>query len=295
MNPLNADRAVLRDVLIRGLDSYVTFGKKFVNYETVGNAVIAHFADSTAIRGSLLVGADGAGSRVRKQHVPNLRLWDTKGRLFYGKSPLTEELLERMDSKAMSGLSVIKDLTEDGKPLSLMMEPIRFQQSEIRGELPDDYVYWVLCARKGLRGISDDKLPHLSNSEAAALPVKTTEHWKPEFRPLLEMQDASKTACLRIISVKPDLPAWTPSEKVTLIGDAAHVMSPSAGIGAMTALCDAAALAKVIRDEGMTREGIGRFEEGMREMAKEAVLKSQMGGKHLFGMMDFEGMEEVRW
>lgn len=291
--PLNADRTVLRDVLIRGLDSYVTFGKEFVRYETVEDGVLAHFADSTAIKGSLLVGADGAGSRVRKQHVPDLRLWDTEGRLFYGKSPLTAELLEKMDPRAMSSMSIIKDLTEDGKPLSLFMEPIRFQQSNLRGDLPDDYVYWVLNARKGLHGMSDDELLHLSNSEAAALAIKTTAHWKPEFRPVFEMQDMSKTACLRIITVKPDLPAWTPSPRVTLIGDAAHVMSPTAGIGATTALRDSAALARILREEGVTREGIGRYEDGMRETARDAVLKSQMGGKHLFGMRGFDGMEEV--
>lgn len=256
---------------------------------------MAHSADATAVQGCLLVGADGAGSRVRNQFIPDLRLWDVEGRFFYGKTPLTEELLAKMDPKAMSGMSVLKDLTEEGKPLSLMMEPIRFQQSDIRGELPDDYVYWVLCARKGLCGISDDKLLHLSNSEAAALTIGITAHWKSQFRSLFEMQDTSKTACLRVITVKPDITAWAPSDKVTLMGDAAHVMSPTAGIGATTALCDAAALAKVIQEEGVTLDGLARYEDGMREKAKEAILRSQMGGKDLFGMRDFEGMKEVTW
>ena len=39
MEPLNADRTVLRGVLMRGLEGYVEFGKEFEGFETTAAGV----------------------------------------------------------------------------------------------------------------------------------------------------------------------------------------------------------------------------------------------------------------
>ena len=40
-------------------------------------------------------------------------------------------------------------------------------------------------------------------------------------------------------------------------------------------------------------EGVRVYEGKMRMWAREALVRSQIGGKHLFGMPGFEEMEEV--
>lgn len=63
-------------------------------------------------------------------------------------------------------------------------------------------------------------------------------------------------------------------------------MSPTAGLGANTALRDAALLAKVLV-QGMGVDDMGGYERSMREYAGQAVEIGHMGGKHLFGMRAF--------
>jgi 2-polyprenyl-6-methoxyphenol hydroxylase-like FAD-dependent oxidoreductase len=47
----------------------VQIGKRFTHYTEDDDGVLAHLADGTSVHGSMLVGADGAHSRVRKQFL----------------------------------------------------------------------------------------------------------------------------------------------------------------------------------------------------------------------------------
>ena len=54
---------MLRNILLRGLEEEVEFGKKFDRYAFEdGGYVVATFVDGTSARGSIIVGADGARS-----------------------------------------------------------------------------------------------------------------------------------------------------------------------------------------------------------------------------------------
>ena len=290
--PLSADRMVLRSVLMRGLEEYVEFGKDFSAYEITPSGVTIRFSDGTEAQGSLLVGADGASSRVRKQLVPQLSHVDTEGRFVYGKSTLTPELEQEFNHRCLTGMTLIQDQTND-VPFTLLLEPVRFKDNEFRQELPRDYVYWVLLARKGVQGMTDAQLLGRPNSESAELAKKLTSHWHPSFHALFDQQDTAQTSLLRIVSAHPDIPVWEPSSRVTLIGDAAHVMSPTAGVGATTALRDAAVLADVLGDEGITTESVGRYEAFMRANGSQAISGSAVGGKHMFGMRPFEELSKI--
>src|SRR6201992_3355242 len=86
--PWNADRGVMRSVLVSGLEPYLEFGREFTSYDTVDSGIIVRFKDGSEAKGRLLVGADGTWSRVRRQLLPQFGLMDTEGRLVYGKTPL---------------------------------------------------------------------------------------------------------------------------------------------------------------------------------------------------------------
>ena len=55
--PLNADRSVLRSVLMHGLEEHVEFGKAFTSFELPPEGgVVVRFSDGSEATGSLLIG-----------------------------------------------------------------------------------------------------------------------------------------------------------------------------------------------------------------------------------------------
>jgi 2-polyprenyl-6-methoxyphenol hydroxylase-like FAD-dependent oxidoreductase len=292
IQPLKADRIVLRQVLAHGLEDNVQFGKKFSSYTVTDRGVKVCFSDSSEQQGCLLVGADGAFSRIRKQFLPELQLFDTEARWIYGKPTITRALLVKFQQRALNGLTLVQDRSKL-IPLSLLLEPMRFKRDELNEHVPEDYVYWVLLSRKDNFDISDDDLLKLSPEEVPKLAKKMTANWGPSFHALFEFQDTSRTSLLRVATVKPEIPSWKASSRVTLIGDAIHAMSPTSAAGATTALRDAAFLASALSEGVINSASIHIYEAAMRTYAGEVIRWSAMGGKGLFGMQAFDRLSPI--
>ena len=165
--PYTVDRAVLRQVLLTGLEGRITYGKEYTHFELTDSGIIACFADGTRETGSLLVGADSIHLAVRRQHLPHFRILDTKSRPIFGKTPLTASFQIRMSPKAMECLSIIKD-QQTGSPT--LMEVIRFlpkDQMRDKRDLPNDYVYWVTLAFGSHAALPDKQFDRLSKEAAA--------------------------------------------------------------------------------------------------------------------------------
>ena len=137
--PLNADRNVLRGVLMRGLEEYVEFGKDFVGFETTAEGVKVRFAEGSEIEGSLLVGTDAQDQRVRKQLLPELEIVDTEGRFMYGRTAITPQFLEKFEKRPSDGMTAGHDRTLK-LSVTLLLEPVRFKDNELRKCLPDAYM-----------------------------------------------------------------------------------------------------------------------------------------------------------
>ena len=81
------------------------------------------------------------------------------------------------------------------------------------------------------------------------------------------------------------VPVWPNHPRVTVIGDAAHSMTPAGGIGANTGVRDSAVLGRLLREAGGWREGLtGEYEGVMRVYASEAVRYSYGMARQQFGV-----------
>ena len=300
MKVWTTDRTVLRRILQEGLKGNIRYGKHLESYAYTDGGVTARFEDGSTEAGALIVGADGVRSAVRKQYLPKHKPLDTNGSCIYGKTPLTPELMERFPARAVKWMTLVLDRTPmtqtldiDETPLTLLLEPIRFQKNEHRDKLPIDYVYWVLIARTAVFGRSRDELLGLSHEESAQLSLALTEEWHPNFRALFELQDIQQASTLRVASANPNIPQWEASDRVTLIGDAVHVMSPCGGVGAVTAIRDAATLSKFLGEGGISKESVAKYEAEMRCYAKMGIQRSFFGGKKMFAQRPFEECEAL--
>jgi 2-polyprenyl-6-methoxyphenol hydroxylase-like FAD-dependent oxidoreductase len=290
-----ADRTMLRALLLLGIEENVKFGKTFTKYEVSDSGVTAFFSDGTSESGTLLVGAEGVASAVRKQLLPHHRYVDTGSRVLYGKTLITPEIENSFSPEVLlGGITVI----QDSAPLTLFLEPTRFPNDasvESQGRIPrtEDYLYWVLGGNADNMGLSDTEFHALGEQAAADLTIKLTEKWLPSLRSVLELQTVSQCAPLRLISAKPERPEWKPSARVTLLGDAAHAMMPAGGSGANTALSDAALLLKLIVGDGVSEEMMAKYIDGMWEYALPAIQQSAMAAQHLLGFKGWEDAKEV--
>src|SRR5439155_25607012 len=88
----SVSRITLHQVLSSGLSGILHYGKEFERYEhNADGTVTCFFADGSSAVANVVVGADGASSRVRRQLLPHAERVDTGIRNIVGKLPLTDE------------------------------------------------------------------------------------------------------------------------------------------------------------------------------------------------------------
>ena len=286
-----ADRSTLRATLLIGIEDHVEFGKEFVRYEKTENGVKAYYEGGHVEEGDILVGADGVYSPTRRQYLPDHIPMDTDARAIYGKTLMTPDLLERFNKNAREGITVITD----DKGVTLFLETIRFPEDIAvvsHGALSSvqDYLYWVILSpASGLP--SDSELFSLTPQQTATLSLKLTEGWHTSLRCLLELQQIERTSIVQLTSASPDQPSWE-SSNITLLGDAIHCMPPTGGVGANTALRDAALLCELLKDKGAG--GIAEYESQMREYSKQNIQASLGAMKMAFGL-SLDGARPVQY
>lgn len=123
---------------------------------------------------------------------------------------------------------------------------------------------------------------------------RAVQHWDPSVRAIVAGMELGSIFVIPFGRLDPPEP-WTPS-RVTLIGDAAHAMLPTLGMGANLALRDAGMLAEQLRRAGAGEVGIvdaiGMAETQMREYAYPFV-RATMDHDHAFGGGALERMRSA--
>jgi 2-polyprenyl-6-methoxyphenol hydroxylase-like FAD-dependent oxidoreductase len=294
------DRAVFRRVLMKGLEEDIHFGKAFTHYEVGRGQIVAYFADGTHEEGTLLIGADGARSRVRRQYIPDHKTVDTECSCIYGKTFLTPEVLERLSPKVLEGLTccidttpMVQEIIFGNSPVSFLLDPMRFPNKSTHSDLPEDYLYWGLSFRNSCFASTDKELKEFLKLPAHELSLRITREWDPSIRSVLELQEPSTTLLSRIWSTDPGMPPWPSTAEVTLVGDAIHLMSSAGGVGAVTAIRNAANLSKTLGRCGFSVESIASYESSMRAYAGINIQRGFVGGKAFFNQPPFESCKQI--
>ena len=278
----NVIRKTLRRVLLKGLEDRVHFGKRLVSYtDDPDGTVTAHFEDGSHASGDVLVGADGAGSAVRKQRLPGARLEDTGIVSLGGKLPMTPANRALLSDQMFYGMSMIMAPRGFGAIIHSLEftsgrgDPtIAARWPDFVDALTDDSIGWALWGAR--QNFPRDPLS-LNGDELVRLGLELTRHWDSRMGQLIRRTAPAMISSLGMRTSAP-LPPWT-SSNVTLVGDAIHTMTPGRGAGANTALRDAMLLGHGLIEADRGRkpliDAIHDYEVEVRRYGAEAVTASK--------------------
>ncbi|NBE79774.1 FAD-dependent oxidoreductase [Micromonospora rubida] len=263
-DPVDTERSVarmtLRQVLLTGLEDAVHFGRTFTRYEQRDDGTVtAYFADGSSATGDLLVAADGTHSAVRRQYLPHAASRDAGTINIATRIPLTDHTRELIPERLQQGISLIFGA---GGMMGVLhvMEFKWGHHGEIKPGVTDADAA-LLRRWPGLRhDTTRDNINLIVWSTARRFPAdimrrrgrelvevaqELTRGWHPRLREVLARCDPGSALPVKVSTAEPVQP-WK-SSTVTLLGDAIHSMTPGRGVGANTALRDAALLSRQVR------------------------------------------------
>ncbi|SFK64612.1 2-polyprenyl-6-methoxyphenol hydroxylase [Amycolatopsis sacchari] len=244
-------RGELRRILLESLPAgTVHWGHKVTGIRPVDGGHELTFADGSAAVASLLVGADGAWSRVRPL------LSDAKPE--YAGVTFVETYLFDADArhpataKAVGGGALFAGVP--GTAITAHREP---------GAVLHTYVQ-LRRPREWAEGID------FTDADAARARVaEELDGWAPELRALIT--DGETAPVVRVLHTLPAEHRWERVPGVTLLGDAAHLMPPS-GEGANLAMFDGAELAKaIVAHPGDVETALAEYEAAMFARSAKAA------------------------
>lgn len=285
-----AGRRTLRYILQSGLDEHIRYNKVFVRYEHLpGGKVRAVFEDGTTATGDVLIGADGANSKVRQQLLPHAERITTDAVATAGKLMLNGKTRQWLPPALAGRMNVIMPPTKyfffnavfdhsqknansaDQIRTAAMgagIDPKKFLDSS------EDYILWSFIANKReFKRELDDPA-----ADIAASVLTKIEDWHPDFKRLIRESDPSSLSVFPLKAMQP-FKNWKPSN-VTILGDAAHNMPPVYGMGANMALHDAQILlhqlTRIANRETDLAPALYEFQEKMLKHGFKA-LKASVG------------------
>jgi 2-polyprenyl-6-methoxyphenol hydroxylase-like FAD-dependent oxidoreductase len=271
------DRLTLRSILQSGLDGRIHYGKAAVAVDSGGPGRLRlRFSDGGAAAANVVVGADGVGSALRAQLMPDADPAYAPMAGVYGRSPLRQ-----------GGRSVIPDALRTSGVLAIANQPGRafFFTSMRFGESPreafarmapgsfaptgDDYVMWGLLLRP-------EQVPIRFRGDLLALrqlAVRMSADFHPLIRRLVDRAELDATV-LNLFATGRRPRRWA-VPRATMMGDAVHAMPPFGAHGGNTALRDAALLGhrlvEALTNGAPVENAIAGYQDEMVSYAFRAV------------------------
>jgi 2-polyprenyl-6-methoxyphenol hydroxylase-like FAD-dependent oxidoreductase len=271
------DRRTLRGILMARLGDSFHPGLGAAGYEEDADSVTLTLSDGSSVRGDVLVGADGIRSKIRAQRLPHVTVIEAgiDGLGVYGRTLLTPELRTELPPELYEGVIIAAD-RRGSRMLVAAFQP-RAEVATVSVSIaPDvilaptpDFVMVSCSVPQGTVIPTHDQWTTETPMMLRDAMLEATEGWHPALRALVRDIDLASIFVIPFGRLEPE-PAWVPS-RVTLIGDAAHAMLPTLGMGANLAMRDAGHLVDELAraDRGVVDvvTAIGEAEQQMRDYA----------------------------
>ena len=269
-NSYEVNRYRLSELLSRMVGDDLILGSECISVSSVESQAIATFADGSSDQGDILIACDGSNSVVRNFIHPGVQL--------------------RMLGSG-GWISVIKQRP----PLLPLNTQMEFWQPGVKAGVADlghgETRWYVACKNYIPNAVESKKDQILSRMKPLPEVLKSC----------LECTDEDQM----VPTQAGDLLALSPwyRDRVLMIGDAAHATSPYAGMGACSAIADAAFLADLI-GSGRSIPAIFQDFQAARKPAADSVIKESRRGLDLSTCGDLKGwvrdwmfrnMPEKKW
>jgi 2-polyprenyl-6-methoxyphenol hydroxylase-like FAD-dependent oxidoreductase len=267
-------RGDLRQILLDSLPAgTIQWGRKVTGVRSLGDG--RHeltFAGGPAVTAGLLVGADGAWSKIRP-------LLSGAQPEYIGTTYIETYLYDADERHAATATAV------GGGAMYALTPGQGIVAHREAGDILHTYVELSRSA-EWIAGID-----FTDTAAAAGRVAAEFDGWAPELTALIT--DGETAPVPRMIYTLPDAHRWDRVPGVTLLGDAAHLMPPS-GDGANLAMFDGAELGQAIAAHpGDTEAALTAYEAAMfprsESFAADAheILELCLGDRAPFGLIDF--------
>ncbi|MFD6073806.1 FAD-dependent oxidoreductase [Amycolatopsis lurida] len=250
------DRGQLRGLLLDSLEpGAVHWGSTLDRVEAPG---CLRFTDGTTVETELVIGADGAWSRVRP--AVSAAVPEYAGITF----------LETWFDDVENAHPELAELVGQGSAMAADGERCLFAQRN-----SGDHIRVYVIQRLPSDWIG-------SSSEVRGRLLAEFSGWSPSMLRMITDNDGPYVD--RPLYVLPVPHAWEHTPGVTLLGDAAHLMPPL-GVGVNLAMVDACELALALADSGSLGEGVALYEKTMVPRWEEVARRLENGAQ---GLLDVD-------
>ena len=236
-------RADLYEALLRRLHTEIRYGTRCVGFAESGDAVEAQLEQAESERGDVLIGVDGLRSQTRAQ-------------LFGDGDPIYR------------GATSWRGIAQFEHPLiaDRIVESWGCGQRIGLQNLGHGWTYWF-AARNAPAGT------HEPGAEAKRQLLEWFRGWHEPVEAVLAATDPAEILQTDLYDRDP-LPRWS-TDRVTLLGDAAHPMTPDLGQGASQAIEDAVAIADCLGAATSVASALQAYEDRRREAAYEVMRRAR--------------------
>ncbi|MBF5082166.1 NAD(P)/FAD-dependent oxidoreductase [Quadrisphaera sp. INWT6] len=276
-------RVPLRRLLVRGLEERIRFGATYTSHTVDADGrVTTCFADGSTDVADVLVGADGATSRL----ATALAGHPTSAPFGFGglaaRTPL-DQRTRALLPPALHGGAVLAlgpqgtgiFMTQHDPATRAALDPAACHDVPAITEAPA--LVWSLIVLDSL--LPPEHARAMGGGDLLETALSALQDWPAHLRELVAAADPTSAGYYRFHAADPDaeLTPW-PAGPVTALGDAVHAMPPTAGRAAATAIRDADHLADelIAARDGNSTIALAtlRFEKTMASYAPQAVRES---------------------
>ncbi|WNV85627.1 NAD(P)/FAD-dependent oxidoreductase [Umezawaea sp. Da 62-37] len=260
------DRTDLRRLLVESLEpGTIAWGHKVVAARPAATGHELEFANGTVVHADLVVGADGAWSGVRSLLTPVKPAYTG---ITIVEIRLTDAAVKHPRALAVTGRGNLFALSDN----------------RYIGGHGGDTIALGCGLRVPENWVADSGIDWDDPESARAGLLRQYPDWAPALTDLI--RECDDTIRPRPIFALPTGLTWDRVPGVTLLGDAAHLMSPFAGEGANIALIDGADLARELLSGADVETALTRYEKTMFPRGAKSAAGSQKG----LDMMFVDGM-----